>query len=87
MEPSSLSDESLHSVRKLLKYNLYTWSFTEELTDIPSSVLLSKKDLNSITKILGGFQDKCVGLDLLHTHYKKQQTSQKERTAWRRFGK
>ncbi len=85
MKPSSLSDESLHSVRKTLKDILYTWSYTNEKTAIPSVVVMSKKDIRSITTLLGNFQDKCVGLDLLHAHYKKQLTNLNERLVWRKL--
>lgn len=85
MKPPSLSDESLHAIRKLLKIIMYTCSYTKEHTANPATEMMSKEDLKSITKILGDFQDMCTGLDLLHAHYKKQQGSQNERIAWRRL--
>lgn len=85
MTPPTLSDESLHSIRKLLKIIMYTWSYTCEHTANLSKMMMSKEDIKLITKILGDFQDKCIGLDLLHEHYKKQQGSQSERIAWRRL--
>ncbi len=83
MQPSSLSDEALHAVRKILKDILYTWSFTKERTTLPSIVTLSKEEINTIIEMLGEFQDQCVGLDLLHKHYKPQQTEPNVREAWR----
>lgn len=83
MKPASLSDESLHAIRKLLKEISYTWKFTNKRTSVPSVIVMSKKEIDYITKILGNFHDRCIGLDLLHTHYKEQQMNENERRAWR----
>lgn len=85
MQPSWLSDESLHAIRKLLKDILYTWSFTKERTAILSLVAMRKKDISSIAKILGEYQDRCVGLDLLHMYSKKQEDGSRQRILWRRL--
>lgn len=83
MQPAYLSDKSLHTIRKLLKDILYTWALTAEPTALPSAIIMSKEEVHYVTEILGSFQDKCTGLDLLHAHYKKQHLSLQERHLWR----
>jgi len=86
MQPSSLSDESLHFVRKLLKDILYTWPYTtKKNSGIPEQELMSREEIDSIIKVLGSFRDKCEGLDLLHVHYKQQQSGSNQRLMWRRL--
>ncbi len=83
MKPSSLSDESLHAIRKLLKEISYTWKLTNKPASVPSVIVMSKKEIDYITNILGDFHDRCIGLDLLHAHYKEQQMDESERRVWR----
>lgn len=85
MHPASLSDASLHAVRKLLKDVLYTWSYANLNYKHPHQVPLSQEEIISIVKTLGDFQDKCAGLDLLHIHYKEQQGGARERIMWRKL--
>ncbi|PZR31026.1 MAG: hypothetical protein DI538_21690 [Azospira oryzae] len=85
MKPSSLSDESLHAIRKLLKEISYSWKLTNKRTSILSVIVMSKKELDYITDILGDFHDRCIELDLLHAHYKQQQMDENERRIWREW--
>ena len=81
LEPFSTADESLHSIRKLLKDLLYTWPYikVEAAIILPAAMISGQEDLSSITKLLGDFQDTCVGLNLLHADYIDQEINESKR--------
>jgi CHAD domain-containing protein len=65
-----IPDETIHSIRKLIKDLLYTRSYIqrEAVLILPVS-LLSEKGDRSITQALGEFQDARTGLQLLQASY------------------
>lgn len=81
LEPFSTSDESLHSIRKLLKDLLYTWPYIKQEASVmlPAAMFSCQEDITSITKLLGDFQDMRAGLNLLHVDYIDQETNERER--------
>jgi CHAD domain-containing protein len=84
LQPSSLSDDALHAVRKLLKDVLYTWHYTNKVkSSIPVPEWMSMEEISTIIKMLGSFHDKCEALDLLHIHYKQQESDSDQRLMWR----
>jgi CHAD domain-containing protein len=83
--PSAFSDETMHTIRKVLKDMLYTWTLTTKHRVPFSGVIRSKKQIIGVTKILGEFQNRCVALDFLHVHYNLQQKSSEEIIQWRKL--
>jgi CHAD domain-containing protein len=61
-------DEALHSIRKILKDILYNWSFIKHYHKLLPAGIAEKKNILSLTEILGDFCDKKIGLELLRTY-------------------
>ena len=72
----------MHSLRKLLKDVVYNWRYFGK-TIVFNQVSMNLDDIGVIVKALGKFQDQCVGLDLLHVHYRDQQNGTNDRLMWR----
>jgi CHAD domain-containing protein len=65
-----IPDETMHSIRKLIKDLLYTWPYIRrEATRMLPVSLLSKKGGLAITKALGDLQDDRSSLQLLQASY------------------
>ena len=55
----------LHELRKLLKEILYNWPYIKHQA---KGILYSRKELETLTEILGNYGDQCTALDLLQGH-------------------
>lgn len=67
---SKLDDETLHSIRKILKDILYAqlYILNDQKTELPSW-LSSQENVKLLTDLLRDFQDACVGLFFLKGCY------------------
>jgi len=78
-------DESMHSIRKILKSLLYTRQFCKKGTVSLLSVWhLSRRDqIVTLTEIIGRFQDLTTSLNLLHEDFSKQSIEDAEENVMR----
>jgi len=69
LKPFFFPEDSLHSIRKILKDILYTWYYIEgKAADLLPSILLGNEEIiGKITDSLGDFQDISTQLALLQT--------------------
>ena len=61
-------DETLHSIRKLLKDILYNWTYVQHYIAPLSSGLSQEEEIGSFIEMLGAFCDKCSGLTLIQKY-------------------
>lgn len=61
-------DEVLHSIRKNLKDLLYTWPIIKRYHDLLPAAISKKKNIQSLTDILGDLCDKKNGVELLEKY-------------------
>ena len=75
------SDESLHSIRKLLKDLLYNRRYIKSEDSILQPILkcFDKLEIHSITELLGDYQDTRTILGILHADYIDQGTNEKDK--------
>lgn len=67
------SDEELHQIRKILKDVLYTLSYTgDDFFSFFNGGLQTQEEIESLTDLLGEFQDACMCLQLLLPDYTKE---------------
>jgi CHAD domain-containing protein len=75
------TDEELHQLRKILKDILYTLSYTGDyFFSFFKGGLQSKEEIESLTDLLGEFQDVCISLKLLEPVYTNELNDQEEIT-------
>ena len=74
------SDESLYSIRKLLKDMLYTWPYIkkEVRAILPSVIYCSKADLRFIARRVGKFHDVSTSINHLHEDRATHQKDKKD---------
>lgn len=66
------ADEELHQARKILKDLLYTLPYTGDyFFSFFNGGLQTKEEIESLTDLLGEFQDACTSLQLLQPDYTK----------------
>ncbi|HEY8690378.1 MAG TPA: CHAD domain-containing protein [Chitinophagaceae bacterium] len=61
-------DETLHSIRKLLKDILYNWTYVQPYIAPLSPGLSQEEEIGSFIEMLGVFCDKCMGLTLIQKY-------------------
>ena len=61
-------DITIHTIRKILKDILYTWSYIKHHADLPAAIS-KEEDLKLLTSQLGDFRDKCIQLEFLQPEY------------------
>ena len=61
-------DETIHSIRKILKNILYTYSLIKDETDLPK-LISGRKKLKTITGLLGDYVDKYIELKYMKPEY------------------
>ena len=61
-------DETLHSIRKLLKDILYNWTYVQHYIAPLSPGLSQEEEIGSFIVMLGTFCDKCSGLTLIQNY-------------------
>ena len=61
-------DETLHSIRKLLKDILYNWTYVQPYIAPLSPGLSQEKEIGSFIEMLGVFCDKYIGLTLIQKY-------------------
>ncbi len=61
-------DETLHSIRKLLKDILYNWTYVQPYIAPLSPGLSQEEEIVSFIEMLGVFRDKCMGLTLIQKY-------------------
>lgn len=72
---NTMSDKKFHSIRKIFKDILYAMPYINKKgqTYLPDWMSNQTK-LNSLTNLLGDFQDTCTGLKFLRSYYLKKVT-------------
>ncbi|MEO8763035.1 MAG: CHAD domain-containing protein [Ginsengibacter sp.] len=82
LKPLFLSDESLHSIRKILTDFVYTWSYINEEVNLimPHGMFSTEEEIISVTQLLGDFEDICVCLHLLHAEHMDKAINENEDT-------
>ena len=66
--PGVKDDETIHSIRKILKDVLYTYPYIKNEPDLPK-LISNKKKLKTITGLLGDYIDKYIELKYLAPGY------------------
>ena len=61
-------DESVHSVRKLLKDILYNWKYVKAYKKLLPPVISCKKEIEALGERLGDFCDKTTGIQFLELY-------------------
>jgi CHAD domain-containing protein len=80
--PYPLEDDTLHSIRKLLKDLFYNHAYiAKEASILLPAALREKTGIKNITDMLGGFQDMRMKLDLLQPEYLSTVNDERERMA------
>ena len=80
--PYPLEDDTLHSIRKLLKDLFYNHAYiAKEAGMVLPAALREKESIKNIADMLGGFQDMRMKLDLLQPGYLSTVNDERERTA------
>ncbi len=69
-------DETFHSIRKLLKDILYNFAYIHPY--IAPIYLSQKKEIESLTEMLGKLQDRCIAITLLQTYYNDLQEGEEK---------
>lgn len=62
------SDEMIHAVRKLLKDILYNWKYLKDYKKLLPTGISEKKEIESLTELLGNYCDKVTGINFLETY-------------------
>jgi CHAD domain-containing protein len=80
--PYPLEDDTLHSIRKLLKDLFYNYAYiAKEASTLLPAAFREKVSIKNITDMLGDFQDMRMKLDLLQPDYLSTVNDERERTA------